>query len=1099
MRASGTVIVLFTDLVASTKVFERLGEHRAEHLRRSYFALLRDAVSAGGGEIVKSTGDGLMVVFESAFDSVASASAIQRAVARHNADEAVERLEVRIGMEIGDPVRSDDDLFGMPVVTAARLCQRAQGGQILVSDLLKRFIDTRGGVRFREIGALDLKGITDPVEAWEVTWETMVDEPLPVPPLFLSEEPGVFVGRSAETEVLMTNLERASSGERRLVLIEGEPGIGKSRLAREFSLFAHRKGATVLLGHCTEGAVVPFQPFAEALRQYVETCSQTRLHTQVRTAGTDLLLLIPELADRVPTGTGGLGVDPEGRRFRLFEAVAGLLTDASRLAPLVLIVEDLHCAAEPTLRLLEHVVRYRQQSQLLIIGTYRGTELTRTSPLWRSLPDLRSEGVMEQIGLTGLGQAEVTMLMEVWAGGEIADDLSELVQSRTEGNPFFVGEVLRGLIPAADDRSDPDARIRPAEIDRAGIPDRIKDVIGRRLDQLLEPVVPILSIASVIGRRFSLDVLERVSPHSGDELADWLERAVEAQVVIEVPGSIGLYSFSHALIAETLYESLTATRRSRLHRQIGEAIEALAGDGAQPQLPELAHHFLRAGPAEETGKAVQYQSAAAEQALEQLAYEQAATQLERALEALDRYGGDARQRCEILLLAGRANVMGGNAERAKTVLVEAAEIARSLGDQESLARAALTYARPYPEAGIANETTLALLEEALDALGPVDSPYRARVLAQLAMELHWSERVDRRFDLSREAIEVARRIGDDHALGTALHCRHYAISGPHTVDERLAIATEMLAVADRTSDRELALWSYHFHVSDSLELGDGESVEEGIAAQAELATELRYPFYIWVSTFLRSMWALLMGNLEESERLATQALAVAQDAELGEAVHNYGVQIFNLRREQGRLGELEPIVRNFVDERGEGIPGWQAALAYLYAEMGDEAEARSLFDLLAEPGFSALPRDITWLLSMGLLADTCVFLDDSRRAPLIYDALLPYGHLNAVVGTGLACTGSVSRQLGRLAASVGEWDAAERHFEDAVAMNVKVGTPLWTAYAKRDYADMLLMRGRPHDRDRARRLLDEALDTGTVLGLHNVVRTAERSLSGGPA
>ena len=471
------------------------------------------------------------------------------------------------------------------------------------------------------------------------------------------------------------------------------------------------------------------------------------------------------------------------------------------MAPLVLIVEDLHCAADPTLRLLEHVARYRQQSQLMIVGTYRSAELTRASALWRSFPDLRNEGVADVVKLSGLGHAEVTTLIEVWAGGEVAPDLSHLVQSRTEGNPFFIGEVLRGVSPEVATGDQRDAQVRWEAIEQAGIPEGVKEVIGRRLDQLAEPVVRALSIASVIGRRFSLELLEWVSDHSGDELADWLEQAVEAQVAIEVPGAIGLYNFSHTLIAETLYEDLTATRRARLHRQIGEAIEAIGGNDLRPHLPALAHHFLGAGPAAGASKAVVYLSAAGEQALEQLAYEQAATQFERALEALERWGGEPRERCDVLLLAGRANVMSGNPERAKAALVEAAEIARDLDDPESLARAAFIYARPYPEAGIANETTLALLEEALASLGPVDSSHRALALARLAMELHWSERVERRFELSREAIEVARRIGDDHALGTALHCRHYAISGPDTVEERLAIATEMIAVAERTATR----------------------------------------------------------------------------------------------------------------------------------------------------------------------------------------------------------------------------------------------------------------------------------------------------------
>ena len=608
-RPTGTVTLLFTDQVSSTETLQRLGDDAAERLRRTHFGLLREVAGTHGGQEVKNLGDGLMVVFASAVDAVACAIAIQQAVDR----QGEEGLTVRVGLNVGEPIVDEGDYFGTPVVVAKRLCDAAATGQILASDVVRALVGTRGGFAFRRVGAVPLKGIAEPVEACEVGWAPTTEQRIPLPPAVLGTETGAFVGRAEALQELRGHWAAVVGGERRVVLLAGEPGMGKTRLAAEFCRAAHADGAVVLAGRCYEETLVPYQPFVEALRHYVEGCPPAELTVQVAPRRRELAALVPAL------GAGG-GAEPawprpeaEAERFRLFEAVAALLSDAAGTRPAILVLDDLHWADEASLLLLRHVVRATPGCSLLVLGTYRDTELEPDGDLAAALAELRRARALHQLPLAGLPEPDVARLIAAQGGGDAPEAFAREVAARTEGNPFFIEELLRHV-------DDPGS----ATLGELAVPDSVKDLLLRRLSRLDDAARRTLTVAAVAGRQFDLAVLEAVLGVTQDELIDLLERPALARVVEEEPGTLGRYRFAHPLIRETIYGDLSLNRRALAHRRVGAAIEALFADRLDEQAATLAHHYQAAGDAE---KAFEYHRRAADEAERRVAYETAFEQL----------------------------------------------------------------------------------------------------------------------------------------------------------------------------------------------------------------------------------------------------------------------------------------------------------------------------------------------------------------------------------------------------------------------------------------------------------------------------------------
>jgi class 3 adenylate cyclase len=903
---------------------------------------------------------------------------------------------------------------------------------------------------------------------------------------------GVFVGREKEMDELRAGLEDALSGRGRLIMLVGEPGIGKTRTSEEFATYASLRNTQALWGRCYEGEGAPaYWPWVQVIRSYVHNRDAKELMSEMGPGAADIAQVVSEVRERLPGLPTPPALEPEQARFRLFDSTTTFLKNAGSRQPIVIVLDDLHWADKPSLLLLQFLARELRGARLMVLGTYRDVELRRQHPLAQTLGELNRQGLSQRILLRGLSERDVARFIEITSGITPPQALVDAVYRETEGNPFFVNEIVRLLV--ADGRLE-----RPEEVKSwsVTIPQGVREVVGRRLDHLSEACNRVLTVASVIGREFGLDALERVivrqAQHerlTGDRLLEALEEAIGARVIAELPRAAGRYSFTHALIWETLYEELSTTRRVRLHRQIGEVLEGLYAANPEPHLPELAHHFFEGAQAGDVDKAIDYATRAGERATSLMAYEDAARHYETALQALDvRDKKDEAQRCELLLALGEARNRAGDRERAKETFLQAADISRKLNDGEALARAALGFAGVFGEWGVVDERVTGLLEEALGALGDEDSALRASLLSRLAMELWFSGLTEPAELPSRQAIEVARRLGEPKALADALWTRHLVFGGPEHVEERLSAGAEIVRLAEESGASDRGTYGHYFRIVALLELGDLAAGYDEIESYARLAKELRQTQFLGYAAVYRGTQALLQGHFEEAERLNQEASSWVRRSGVPVLDQLHRWQANALRREQEGLRVIET---ELLDEWQKiGTITTHSEVAWLHSELGRETEARSEFESVARSDFADLARDGTWLFSVAFLSQVCASLGDERRAATLYELLLPYARLNVVPQGFFDYWGSASRYLGLLAATLERREEAERHFEDALAMNARMGARPWVAHTQHNYAEMLLTRDEPGDREKALGLLSQALDTAQELGMKALVEKA---------
>jgi DNA-binding SARP family transcriptional activator/tetratricopeptide (TPR) repeat protein len=884
----------------------------------------------------------------------------------------------------------------------------------------------------------------------------------------------IFVGREPELEELRGGLDAAVAGRGGLFLLVGEPGIGKSRLADELIRQARARGARVLVGRCWEaGGAPPYWPWVQALRTYLEQSEPAALRSQLGTGASDLAQLLPELRDPFPDLPEPPTLEPESARFRLFEAVSAFLRRVGQARPLVLILDDLHAADEPSLLLLQFLARELEESRLLVVGACRDVDPIPKGPLRTALTELAREPVTRSLALAGLGEREVARFIELTSGEAPSEELVATIHEETEGNPLFVGEIV-WLLAAEGGLAD-------AEAPRLAIPQSVRDVIARRLRHLSEECNRLLVLASVLGREFALDALARLAGVSGDELLEELDEAMAARVVADVPGDPGRLRFAHVLIRDTLYEGLTTVRRVRLHRLATEALEALYGDEAGPHLAELAHQAIAGS---EFDKARRYAKRAGDRALALLAYEEAARLYATALEALDLSGpSEEGARCELLLLLGEAEIRAGDSPAAKRAFLDAAEIAKRLGLARELARAAagyggrIMYARPGSD-----DRLVPLLEQGLAALADdEDVELRTRLLARLAGALRDEHSRDRRDALSMEAVELARRAGNPTALAYALDGRAAAIIAPDTVAECLALGRELCQVGEQIGDRERIVHGHWHQLVAGAFIGDVHAAELTIAAGSRIAEELRQPAQLWGLVAAKAMLAIAAGRLSEADALVTEAFAFGELAQPEMAIPVYQLQRYTLCEFRGSLEEVEPAIIGLVVDY-PARPFLRCLLAHVHAQLGRTDDARRELDELATDAFEALPFDQEWLFGMSLLAETSSLLAGTDSAAVLYGLLLPWAAFN-VANHPEGMRGAVSRYLGLLTTTLGRWSEAAAHFEDALAMNKRMGARPWLAHTQNDYARLLFDRDRPGDRERAQELRDQALATYRELGM----------------
>ncbi|MFQ5666132.1 MAG: AAA family ATPase [Candidatus Binatia bacterium] len=915
-----------------------------------------------------------------------------------------------------------------------------------------------------------------------------------------------LVGRQREMAELQGGLEAAVSGCGRLFLIVGEPGIGKTRLAEELEAVATRKGTVVRWGRCWENGGAPaYWPWTQIMRSHVRgTCPEV-LAAQMGAGAVHVAEILPELRERVAgiaPSSASASLEPERARFELFDATANFLKSAARQRPLVLLLDDLHAADASSLLFLQFLARDLRDGHILVIGTYREVEARRAPTVAHILGGLAREARCLPLG--GLDEGDVRRLIETVAGLSPAQHLVARIHRTTEGNPFFVDEVVRLLI--AEGRLQ-DGQLRGSE--KIGIPEGVRRTIRRRLEPLSDACKRILRVASVAGREFDLVRMERACGVCARRLLQLLAEALEAGILTEVSATLGRFSFSHGLVQETLFHELPLLERLDLHRRIGEVIEEVYHADLDRHLTALAHHYLQGAQAGTAGKAIEYSVRAGARATAMLAYEEAIAHYRAALQALRLGERDEPRHCELLLSLAAAYGRAGQPAQARQAFLEAADRARQLRAPEQLARAALGFAGKYTF-GVVDEQGVRVLEEARAALGEGDSALGARVLARLSEELYFcAQAQETRATLSQQAIDMARRVGDRATLAHALRARHYCLLGPEHTAERLAVLGEILQVAGEAADWDTVLDCHDWRIYVFLELGDLAAVDREICALGRLAKKLRQPSCRWYEPLFRAMRALLEGRFEQAEQFIYQALTIGQQVEHPDAVPAFGVQLSTLRREQGRLGEVVDAVQGFVETYPK-LPAWRAALALILSDLHRETEARREFEVLAANDFVDIPRDANWLNTVAFLAVACAYVGDARRAAVLYGLLLPYAGRYLPVGAGVTCYGSVSHYLGLLAMTMKRRGAAARHFQAALDMNRRIRASPCVARTLHAYGRMLLSPGsarpsvvpwtrkagarrRPglvRRHDKAMALLREAVDTASALGMQGLADEA---------
>lgn len=895
-----------------------------------------------------------------------------------------------------------------------------------------------------------------------------------------------FVGRERELDELRSGLTEALDGRGSLLMLGGDPGVGKTTLMEMVCADARERGARVAWGRCWEAGGAPaYWPWVQAIRSLTRDCPPVALAERLGLGAPHIAKIVPGLADLLGELGDPPALDPDRARFALFDAVAGFLHATSEERPLVVALDDIHAADRPSLLMLQFVAHELRAAPILVLTACREVEARLDPARAKLIARLAKHG--SRLPLRGLNTDQLGSFIEAAAGRAPSMSLVRAVHEATDGNPFFADEVVRRL--AAEGRLE-----NGGGHTKIQIPNEVLDAVRDRLSPLPETTREVLTLAAMHGREFGLAALRQATGRDSEELIEVLEEAVECGLVHAVPGSLARYAFDHALIRETLYGDLPPGRRAQLHRQAGEALEALYAGDNDAHLAQLAHHFFQAASADDPTKAIDYSVEAAERALSLLAYEEAATHYEHALQALEfDEHATVGSRCDLLLALGEVQGRAGDTEQARRTLERAIGLARRLGSAERLARAALAHGAGVGgfAFGRADEALIGFLREARAALGDEDSALMARVTGRLAVELYFRGSAHERDELSAEAVAIAQRVGEAGALASALSARHLALWGPENLEERLVTASELIRLGNDTREYDLTLRGSLWRFADEMEAGDANAADHDLERLMRHADQLRDPLYLWHVPVFRSMRAILEGEFAEGEQLAEEALQVGRQAGAHTADWLYAIQLLALRREQGRLDEVEPYLAEFSN-RYPATPHWRTGVVYVYAELGRHAEAARGLEALAADDFSVIPRDGEWLPAMGMLSEAASLVGDVERAARLYELIRPFHERNVVAGRGSASFGPAARYCALLAALLGRAEEADAHFDAAEELARRMRALPALARIRCDRAGALVARG---DREGAEPLLGSALELAVELGMAAIERRV-RELGG---
>lgn len=1082
LPARGPYTVVYTDVDASTTLNERLGDDAARDVMRSHTEITRGALARHGGIELTHLGDGFKLAFPDAARAMAFAVDLQRSIEAGLRAQDQDRVSVRVGIHTGDAVREDDDLHGRTVIVAQRILSRAQAGQILVSETTASAGRLPEGARAVDRGLFLLKGLRDGLRLFEVLWQPEASRParraastplvrdvVPRPPL---------VGRHAEMAALETILQETEKGAGRVVLICGEPGIGKTRLCVEFLEWISRRDVCHAVGRAYPEQRRPYGPVLEGLAQLAGSGAR-RVPRSLAAALVPLLRSAPEVAASLGVSLRGARRqrDPEDDAARLDAAIAGLLAAWSEEQPLVLLLDDLQWADSGTLDAVRAIGRRlapmlsRAPARVLVLATARSQEAEGT-PVAALLRELDRDRVLARIALAGLGEAEIGVLVRGILSDAPPPEETARLASRSQGNPYFVEELCRDL----EERRKLGQTAMPAGATSSpapwSVPEQLKGVIDARLARLSPDCSNVLRIAALLGPRFRFDVL-RDGAGLGDERAlACVEEAIAARVLREEMDTRPVrYSFEHILVAEVLGEGLARPRRQRLHLALADALERRAPDAAM----EIAHHLLEAGESAPDERLASWCETAGHAALGLHAAAVGVRLLTAALAARERLGqGDSADadRLRQALIPALGHL--GEVDRARSLgerIIAAGEAAGDLGTADAV-RALV--ARILTHHALPGEA-VALLEPAVRRDVP-PTPERGVLLAQYAVALDLVGDSSEMRQTAVRLLRLARRAGrpelEERAL--AVQRNWYANHTPR-VGRALALSRSLLERAEARRD----VWDAAVMGSDVglFEFVTGrvgaalDTLERALAA----ATRMGALAAVVNVRAVRAMCFCFRGAWDqvESEWVAAAPLLGRVPGALRVGLLFWARTRSDLWR--GRPGPKIPDTQQLY----AGISQFQtdvlAGVGLVAAETGAPA-AREILERVA----ARQPRvgsGVNWLTAAQAIAAGWAELGDAAHAEPWYDALLPYR------GTLLA--GCTELTLGRIARLTGRTAAAERHLARVVRLARREGLRPLAALALGEQAVLARMGRGPHSAERAIAHERESLAIAADLGMRH--------------
>ena len=1045
-----TATVMFTDVAGSTALRARVGEDEAERLRLVHDAIVSAAVEGHEGTVVKHLGDGVMAAFAGAAGAVDAAVEIQQRLEQFSREDHGERLSVRIGLSVGDVTVEDGDYFGLPVVEAQRLEASAEPETIRCAELVKHLARGRGDHDFVDLGELELKGLGEPLSTCEIRWTplaaaTASGEPT-LPPVLSLAGGMPFSGRSVALDELLTTAKRCANDGFATVLLAGEPGIGKTRLAHEVARRIIADGGQVVAGRCDEDVAVPFQALRTSLDWFIGQQPDPSLDRLGRFPG-DLVRLVPDLGSRVEGLPVALDAEAEAERYRLLQAVESWLRAAAAEKPMLLVLDDLHWADKGTLLALQHVIREAPPG-LFVLCTYRDTDVDRTHPLSAVLADLRRMPNVDRIPLTGLPADEIREFLER-AGGHELDEAGEafaqLVERETAGNPFFVSELLRhltedGILTNEDGRWHGDL----AE-GESRIPEGIREVVGRRLGRLGEETEAVLRAASVIGYEFGLDLLATVLGRPVDDVIDEIDRAVAANLAVEV--GVDRFRFSHALVRETLHDELSSTRRARQHRKVAEAIETTHGDDLGAVVADLAGHWREATVGGDPTRAIQLSLQAGQQARDASAPETAATWFAGAIEMMDDDPDFAVARRSTLVQLADAQLHSGDIAH-RTTSREAADDALAAGDVD-IAVAALTlrWRTSSSDFDEADEAKITQLRRALAEL-TLDQFARTRLTAELAGELIFNRDITGRAAALEEFNGLFDSLPEVQQLelsDSTMTLSSFNSGRPYL--ERYLALTEKLPARPGRPASSAASSAFL-----PLLLNDRERLDRAYETWLPIS-DADEPFVRAQSLTWRVPYLVINGHLAEAAAVGVELVTLIRSVNTAEWFVYSGTTSLGIAIELGGLDDL--------------LAGWERSLpvahptsattavtAWLRLQSGDRDGARQL---LSAFDVTELPDDAGLAMAQMFMGAVAAEIGSAEERAALIGQLESFAGLHAA--TGGISLGAPERVLALLHDALGDDATADRYYDAALRAHEHLRSPTWTARSQLDWAESLQRRG----------------------------------------